>query len=382
VRSQRLPFGDEPPPGTSAAPAGARRAADGPEPRATAPASNRPSGAVPAGVTISGTLAADTMPPGSAPPSGDPFAAQLAELCRAHPARAKWVLVPTHAAGHTLGDRLARHGASWANLRFVTPLQVAIHMAGPFLVERGIDPSEEPLGPALVMRLLTELPATHDYFRRWPTTPPSPWPCGPRCASCASPGCARRTCGRSRPGCSRQPRSTPSSWRSSRRTSGTSPRRTSPTWLSCSRRRPGTRTSAPSSRATCGRSCPAWRGRRSCGVSSTRCPASASRHARSACPASTRRRAWRRSRPVPSACRPPPSPTPPACASCAHRSRPVCLGRRHAGPLPRRRRDAEIEEVCRHILASGRPLDQVEIVCASDAHASLAWRRLDASTGP
>ena len=87
----------------------------------------------------------------------DPFVAQLAELCCAHPTRAKWVVVPTHAVGNTLGDRLAREGTSWANLRFVTPLDLATRIAGPFLVERGIDPSEEPLGPALMMRLLSDL---------------------------------------------------------------------------------------------------------------------------------------------------------------------------------------------------------------------------------
>ena len=89
--------------------------------------------------------------------SGAPFIAQLAGLCREQPARAKWVFVPTHAVGYALGDRLAREGTDWVNLRFVTPLEVAIRMAGPFLVERGIDPSEETLGPALVMRLLLDL---------------------------------------------------------------------------------------------------------------------------------------------------------------------------------------------------------------------------------
>src|SRR5688572_32266321 len=38
-------------------------------------------------------------------------------------------------------------------------------MGAPFLVERGIDPSEEGLGPALIMRLLLELPTPDGYFR-------------------------------------------------------------------------------------------------------------------------------------------------------------------------------------------------------------------------
>ena len=37
--------------------------------------------------------------------------------------------------------------------------------------------------------------------------------------------------------------------------------------------------------------------------------------------------------------------------------------------------EAEIEEVFRRILASGVPLDQVEIACASDAHVALIWEK-------
>jgi hypothetical protein len=95
----------------------------------------------------------------------DPFVAQLARLCTTHPTRAKWVFVPTHAFGHTLGDRLVLEGTDWANLRFVTPLDIALRMGAPFLVERGIDPSEEGLGAALIMRLLLDLPEDGGYFR-------------------------------------------------------------------------------------------------------------------------------------------------------------------------------------------------------------------------
>jgi len=95
----------------------------------------------------------------------DPFVAQLARLCTTHRTRAKWVFVPTHAIGRMLGDRLVLEGTDWANLRFVTPLDIALRMGAPFLVERGIDPSEEGLGPALIMRLLLELPAEPSYFR-------------------------------------------------------------------------------------------------------------------------------------------------------------------------------------------------------------------------
>jgi ATP-dependent helicase/nuclease subunit B len=93
-----------------------------------------------------------------------PFVQQLATLCREHVTRNKWVFVPSHAIGHTLGERIALDGTNWLNLRFVTPLDVALRMGAPFLVERGIDPSEGGLGPALVMRLLLDLPEG-GYFR-------------------------------------------------------------------------------------------------------------------------------------------------------------------------------------------------------------------------
>src|SRR5579871_1814962 len=93
------------------------------------------------------------------------FIAQLKRLCAEHPTRAKWVFAPGHAAGRTIGDRLVLDGVTWANLRFVTPLDIALRMGAPFLVERGVNPSEEGLGPALVMRLLLQLPDEMTYFR-------------------------------------------------------------------------------------------------------------------------------------------------------------------------------------------------------------------------
>lgn len=60
---------------------------------------------------------------------------------------------------------IALEGTNWLNLRFVTPLDIALQMGAPFLVERGIHPSEEGLGPALMMRLLLDLPLEGGYFR-------------------------------------------------------------------------------------------------------------------------------------------------------------------------------------------------------------------------
>ena len=95
----------------------------------------------------------------------DPFIDQLKSLCTEHPTRSKWVFVPDHAIGRTLGERITLEGTNWLNLRFVTPLDMALRMGAPFLVERGIDPSEEGLGPALMMRLLLDLPKDGGYFR-------------------------------------------------------------------------------------------------------------------------------------------------------------------------------------------------------------------------
>ena len=98
-------------------------------------------------------------------PDMEVFVQQLASLCRQHVTRNKWVFVPSHALGHTVGERIALSGTNWLNLRFVTPLDIALRMGAPFLVERGIEPSEEGLGPALIMRLMLDLPKQGGYFR-------------------------------------------------------------------------------------------------------------------------------------------------------------------------------------------------------------------------
>src|ERR1035438_4362677 len=89
----------------------------------------------------------------------------MKRLCATQPTRAKWVFVPTHSIGRTLGERIALEGKNWLNLRFVAPLDIALRMGAPFLVERGVDPSDEGLGPALMMRLLLDLKVHPRYFR-------------------------------------------------------------------------------------------------------------------------------------------------------------------------------------------------------------------------
>src|SRR5262249_47541237 len=90
----------------------------------------------------------------------DPFVAQVKELCAAYPTHSKWVFVPTHAIGRTLGERIALEGTNWLNVRFVTPLDVALRMGAPFLVERGIDDR-----PTLAQALWPGIEATASFPR-------------------------------------------------------------------------------------------------------------------------------------------------------------------------------------------------------------------------
>ncbi len=96
----------------------------------------------------------------------DPFLTQLATLCGTRRTATKWVLVPSLSLGHTLGERLAYEGTDWVNLRFTTPDALAFQMAAPFMIERQEDPAPDGVGPALIMRLLMELPPDGPrYFR-------------------------------------------------------------------------------------------------------------------------------------------------------------------------------------------------------------------------
>ena len=56
----------------------------------------------------------------------DSFMEQVAQLCREQRARAKWVLVPTPRLRWTLGERLLQEGCDWVNLRFTTPIRLAL----------------------------------------------------------------------------------------------------------------------------------------------------------------------------------------------------------------------------------------------------------------
>ncbi|GMU53673.1 MAG: hypothetical protein AMXMBFR33_28190 [Candidatus Xenobia bacterium] len=94
-----------------------------------------------------------------------PFLAQLAELCRAHPTRAKWVFLPYRSLKWTLSEALLHQGTSWANLRLLTPFEMALEAAAPDLLAAGLSPKPEGLGPSLIHKLMLELsPKTPRHF--------------------------------------------------------------------------------------------------------------------------------------------------------------------------------------------------------------------------
>ncbi len=97
----------------------------------------------------------------------EPLLQQIGEFMQDEPAGTRWILVPTLAAGHTLGERLARGGFAWANLRFTTPLDLASRIAGRVLGLRRMTGMDPGIGPALLLQLLLDLPAeVPQYFRK------------------------------------------------------------------------------------------------------------------------------------------------------------------------------------------------------------------------
>ena len=286
--------------------------------------------------------------------------------------------MPTHAIGRTLGDRLVLEGTDWANLRFVTPLDIALRMGAPFLVERGIDPSEEELGPALMMRLLLDLPLEGGYFRPLadhPTLAQALW------ATVRELRMAGVRRGRSsRPTLSHRPRSTRRSSRCCRRTSASWTSRSAPTWPPCTRRRCSIATGVPIQPQDCWTELPDanWNPLQRAlldGLPGERLEPKTfelpgvSMPRRLTSPRAQRLKAEPGTNPLAFLM------TPGFVATSGAPKPEVHLF--HAGG-----REAEIEEVFRRILATGVTLDQVEIACASDAHLALVWEKALRHTWP
>jgi hypothetical protein len=77
----------------------------------------------------------------------DPFVSQLARLCRDQVTRCKWVPVPSHTVGRTIGERIALCGTNWLNLRFVTPLDIARAWACRFSSSAALIPRKKGSAP-------------------------------------------------------------------------------------------------------------------------------------------------------------------------------------------------------------------------------------------
>lgn len=98
--------------------------------------------------------------------SHDPLIARLIEICHEHKTAEKWLILPSLSLGHTIADRIALSGQPWVNLRVTTPLQIAQGIAAPILAARRVAPLPDTIGPALMTRLLADLPvAGRSYFR-------------------------------------------------------------------------------------------------------------------------------------------------------------------------------------------------------------------------
>ena len=96
----------------------------------------------------------------------EPLLQQLMSLVQTEPARAKWVVAPSLVVGHNIAERLISEGIAWGNLRLTTTFDLATRIAGPALARQKRALMDPAVGPALILELLLDLPATlAPYFR-------------------------------------------------------------------------------------------------------------------------------------------------------------------------------------------------------------------------
>ncbi|HEX7070470.1 MAG TPA: PD-(D/E)XK nuclease family protein, partial [Rhodothermales bacterium] len=86
-----------------------------------------------------------------------PLLRQLAAFCRQHPVARKCVFVPSRQVGYNLGSALAREGVSWVNLELVTPLDHARAIAAPVLAAEGYRPLPDDARLLLVEQVVAEV---------------------------------------------------------------------------------------------------------------------------------------------------------------------------------------------------------------------------------
>lgn len=104
--------------------------------------------------------------------SHDPLVSALGDICREHKTAEKWLVMPSLALGHTIVERLALSGYPSINLRPTTPVHLARTITAPILSARQIAALPDAIGPALIGRLLAELPtAEASYFQELADSP-------------------------------------------------------------------------------------------------------------------------------------------------------------------------------------------------------------------
>ncbi len=97
----------------------------------------------------------------------DPLVDALAGACAAHPTAEKRVVLRSLAQGRAVGERLAREGRPWLNLRFTTPSDLARELAAAEMARLGLSALHPAAGPALAGALLYgDLGTGKAYFRR------------------------------------------------------------------------------------------------------------------------------------------------------------------------------------------------------------------------
>ena len=97
----------------------------------------------------------------------DPALRTLADACREYPTAEKRVVLRSLAQGRALGERLAREGRPWLNLRFTTPMDLARELAAAEMARLGLTSLHPEAGPAMAGALLYgDLGAGKPYFRR------------------------------------------------------------------------------------------------------------------------------------------------------------------------------------------------------------------------
>lgn len=98
--------------------------------------------------------------------------AQLASLCRTHPADEKVVFVPSQQIGYNLGTALAVRGAPWVNLRMTTPADWADRLVGAAFRSEGLRPLVQDADAFFILASVRNEPWPEDHpFARGFSTP-------------------------------------------------------------------------------------------------------------------------------------------------------------------------------------------------------------------